>query len=104
MTFPASTLRQFLADLLAPGFGNCDRTCGGYGTKGGVCCRKGFVLMFGECGERDAVLFRCDLDLVVGLRVKEKACQNKITIHMEGKAESLNASVAAAILMWEMMK
>lgn len=34
----------------------------------------------------------------------EKACQNKITIHMEGKAESLNASVAAAILMWEMMK
>ena len=34
----------------------------------------------------------------------EKACQNKITIHMEGKAESLNASVAAAILMWEMME
>lgn len=34
----------------------------------------------------------------------EQACQNKITIHMEGKAESLNASVAAAILMWEMMK
>lgn len=34
----------------------------------------------------------------------ENACQNKITIHMEGKAESLNASVAAAILMWEMMK
>ena len=34
----------------------------------------------------------------------EKACANKITIHMEGKAESLNASVAAAILMWEMMK
>lgn len=34
----------------------------------------------------------------------EKACARKITIHMEGKAESLNASVAAAILMWEMMK
>lgn len=34
----------------------------------------------------------------------EKACKNRITIHMEGKAESLNASVAAAILMWEMMK
>ncbi len=34
----------------------------------------------------------------------EKACAHSITIHMEGKAESLNASVAAAILMWEMMK
>lgn len=34
----------------------------------------------------------------------EKACTHKITIHMDGKAESLNASVAAAILMWEMMK
>lgn len=34
----------------------------------------------------------------------EKVCKNRITIHMEGKAESLNASVAAAILMWEMMK
>ena len=89
MTFPASTLLQFLADLLAPGFGNCDRTCGGYGTKGGVCCRKGFVLMFGECGERDAVLFRCDLDLVVGLRVKEKACQNNCFSRLFYNIESL---------------
>lgn len=28
----------------------------------------------------------------------------QITIHMSGKAESLNAAVAASILMWEMMK
>ena len=32
------------------------------------------------------------------------ACHNKITIPMGGKAESLNASVAAAILIWEMVK
>ena len=32
------------------------------------------------------------------------ACQHKITIPMDGKAESLNASVAAAILIWEMVK
>lgn len=32
------------------------------------------------------------------------SCKHKITIPMDGKAESLNASVAAAILMWEMMK
>lgn len=31
-------------------------------------------------------------------------CNKKITIPMDGKAESLNASVAAAILIWEMMK
>ena len=29
---------------------------------------------------------------------------NRITIKMSGKAESLNASVAAAISIWEMMK
>ena len=32
------------------------------------------------------------------------ACNHKITIPMNGKAESLNASVAAAILIWEMVK
>lgn len=31
-------------------------------------------------------------------------CDKKITIPMIGKAESLNASVAAAVAMWEMMK
>ncbi|WMJ23690.1 RNA methyltransferase [Paludicola sp. MB14-C6] len=31
-------------------------------------------------------------------------CTNPITIKMRGKAESLNASMAACILMWEMMK
>ena len=31
-------------------------------------------------------------------------CAHRITIPMDGKAESLNASVAAAILIWEMMK
>ena len=32
------------------------------------------------------------------------SCRHKITIPMNGKAESLNASVAAAILIWEMVK
>jgi TrmH family RNA methyltransferase len=32
------------------------------------------------------------------------ACQKKLIIPMPGRAESLNASVAAAIMMWEMMK
>jgi TrmH family RNA methyltransferase len=31
-------------------------------------------------------------------------CDNKITIPMNGKAESLNASTAASIIMWEMIK
>lgn len=31
-------------------------------------------------------------------------CNEKITIPMNGRAESLNASIAAAILMWEMIK
>ena len=32
------------------------------------------------------------------------ACKHKITIPMTGRAESLNAAVAASIIMWEMMK
>ena len=32
------------------------------------------------------------------------ACKTHITIPMNGKAESLNASVAASIIMWEMVK
>lgn len=32
------------------------------------------------------------------------ACSKKITIPMRGRAESLNASAAASIIMWEMMK
>lgn len=34
----------------------------------------------------------------------EQACEHTITIPMNGKAESLNASVASAILIWEMVK
>lgn len=33
-----------------------------------------------------------------------KKCKEKITIPMEGKSESLNAAVAASIVMWEMVK
>ncbi len=33
-----------------------------------------------------------------------KACKHKITIPMNGKAESLNASTAASIIIWEMIK
>ena len=33
-----------------------------------------------------------------------EACSHKLTIPMKGKAESLNASAAAAILIWEMTK
>lgn len=32
------------------------------------------------------------------------ACEHKVTIMMKGDAESLNASIASSILMWEMMK
>ncbi len=32
------------------------------------------------------------------------ACDQKIIIPMDGRAESLNAGVAAAILMWEMAR
>ena len=32
------------------------------------------------------------------------ACNHKITIPMGGKAESLNASAAASIIIWEMVK
>ena len=31
-------------------------------------------------------------------------CDNRVTIPMIGRAESLNASVAASIIMWEMVK
>ena len=33
-----------------------------------------------------------------------EACPEKVTIPMNGRAESLNAATAAAILMWEMMR
>ena len=33
-----------------------------------------------------------------------RACQRRVTIPMLGRAESLNASVAASLLMWEMMR
>lgn len=33
-----------------------------------------------------------------------KACHYRLTIHMNGNTESLNASVAAAVLMWELSK
>ncbi len=33
----------------------------------------------------------------------EAACRFRTTIHMRGKAESLNAAMAAGVLMWEMM-
>lgn len=36
--------------------------------------------------------------------IAKDSCDEKITIPMKGIAESLNASVAAAILMWEMSK
>jgi TrmH family RNA methyltransferase len=32
------------------------------------------------------------------------ACKKKVTIPMGGRAESLNASTAAAILIWEMVR
>lgn len=39
----------------------------------------------------------------VSQEVKE-ACAERLTINMQGRAESLNASVAAAIVMWEMLR
>lgn len=40
-----------------------------------------------------------------GLKPETAAsCKSRITIPMKGKAESLNASAAAAIIIWEMMK
>lgn len=32
------------------------------------------------------------------------ACSKRVTIPMDGRAESLNAATAAAILIWEMVK
>ena len=32
------------------------------------------------------------------------ACKHRVTIPMNGRAESLNASTAAAILIWEMVR
>jgi TrmH family RNA methyltransferase len=32
------------------------------------------------------------------------ACDQTVTIPMEGRAESLNAAVAASILMWELVR
>ena len=57
-----------------------------------------------------AVSLGADGSLAVGNEgngLKEEtisACKHKITIPMEGRAESLNAAVAASIIMWEMMK
>ena len=34
----------------------------------------------------------------------KQVCDDLVTIPMKGRAESLNASVAAAITMWEMMR
>ncbi len=40
-----------------------------------------------------------------GLKAETVAvCKNSVTIPMNGKAESLNAAVAASIIIWEMMK
>lgn len=40
-----------------------------------------------------------------GLDIDEvNACSDKITISMKGDSDSLNASIASAIFMWEMMK
>jgi TrmH family RNA methyltransferase len=40
-----------------------------------------------------------------GLSQQAKEISNsKITINMPGKAESLNAAAAAAIIMWEMLR
>jgi TrmH family RNA methyltransferase len=33
-----------------------------------------------------------------------ESCDKKITIPMKGRAESLNASIAAGIIIWEMVK
>ena len=34
----------------------------------------------------------------------KEACQKQVTIPMRGRAESLNAAMAAGIIMWEMMR
>ena len=40
-----------------------------------------------------------------GLNIETiKVCSKSVTIPMLGRAESLNASASAAILMWEMMR
>ena len=39
-----------------------------------------------------------------GLKLETiNSCDEKVTIPMKGRAESLNASVAASIIMWEMV-
>lgn len=56
------------------------------------------------------IKFECGSAIVIGNEANgisentAKCCDCRLTIPMVGKAESLNASVAAAILMWEMCK
>lgn len=57
-----------------------------------------------------AVNFKCPTVLIVGnegnglTSAVIAACSESVTIPMLGRAESLNASASAAILMWEMMR
>ena len=80
-----------------------------------------FISIFNKKGVSYAAVVR-NADSVVGTEFSEasliaignegnglkestiNACTHKITIKMSNNAESLNASIAAGILMWEMMK
>ena len=58
-------------------------------------------VIFSDKGRRSKKRDAAMLEL---MRETADACAQKITIPMSGKAESLNASVAASIAMWELIK
>ena len=63
-----------------------------------------------QAGEIRSVKFPLNSAIVIGnegngLKSEHSAlCDEQVTIEMNGNIDSLNASVAAAILMWEMTK
>lgn len=68
------------------------------------------AVVSGDCSKITDIAFDAPCVAVIGNEgngLKQEtisACKTKITIPMGGRAESLNASVAASIIMWEMVK
>ncbi|MGN1080782.1 MAG: TrmH family RNA methyltransferase [Acutalibacteraceae bacterium] len=75
---------------------------------------KGFKVYGSVVDNPDKTVFECDFSgdcaMIIGSeafgmsQAARKACDYLITLPMKGRAESLNASTAAALLLWEMQK
>jgi 23S rRNA (guanosine2251-2'-O)-methyltransferase len=72
------------------------------------------VWIFGAAGEAGQTIYKADLSgrvaLVVGTeekgmrRLTREQCDVLVKIPMQGKVDSLNVSVAAAVLMYEVVR